>query len=307
MSIIKKENTRAHSRILPPATLLILFGLVSCSSLFAGLTPCSGTYNLGNSGADPGALVSPGGASAGCEQVDKEFNNFSYSTGGSNPEAGGSVGTTFAGSTPTGAIGVTFGSSSPVWSVTGAGETSTGVVTYTNTVDPAFGPGGGAFYSITSMELFATASFTLPAGTSDNVTLFEYFCAGGFASCTSGGTLTDGINLAAPTAGYIEFIDSGTGVGSSSSELICFNNGAATCTPTAGFLINFATTNYAAGFTSILVASNISVSSVSGTQVSLNNFTENFFETLDTPEPATFGLMGAALAGLSLLGLRKRT
>jgi hypothetical protein len=305
VSIIKKENNKADSglSILPPAALLILAGLVSSSSLFAGLTPCAGTYNLGNSGA--GALVSPGGASAGCEQVDKEFNNFSYSAGGSNPEAGGSVGTTFAGSTPTGAIGITFGSSSPVWSVTSAGATSTGVVTYTNTVDPAYGPGGGAFYAITSLELFATASFTLPAGTSDNVTLFEYFCAGGSAACTTG-TLTDGINLAAPTAGYIEFIDQGTGSGSTSSEVICFNNGATSCTPTSGFLINFATSNYSAGFTNILVSSGISVSSVSGTQVSLNNFTENFFETLDTPEPATFGLMGAALAGLSLLGLRKR-
>src|ERR1700693_3182716 len=118
------------------------------------------------------------------------------------------------------------------------------------------------------MELFATASFTLPAGTSDNVTLFEYFCAGGSAACTTG-TLTDGINLAAPTAGYIEFIDQGNGVGSNSSELICFNNGANSCTATSGFLINFATSIYQSGFTSMIVASDISVSSVTGTQVSL--------------------------------------
>ena len=250
-------------------------------------------------------MLSGGGAALGCEQVDKEFNNFNYSTGGSNPEAGGSVGTTFAGSNPTGAIGVTFGSVNPTWAVSSAGDTSTGVVTYTNTVDPAYGPGGGAFYAITSLELFATASFTLPAGTSDNVTLFEYFCAGGSAACTTG-TLTDGINLAAPTAGYIEFVDQGNGVGSNSNEFICFNNGATSCTPTAGFLINFATSIYHAGFTSINVASDISVSSVSGTQVSLNNFTENYFETLDTPEPSTFLLMGSALAGVAALRFRKR-
>jgi hypothetical protein len=281
----------------------VLLALVLSSALYAGLTPCAGTYNLGNSGS--AALVPPGGSSLGCEQVDKEFNNFNYSNGGSNPEAGSSVPVMFAGSSPTSAIGITFGSADPTWGVSTAGATSSAVINYTNTVDPAYGPGGGAFYAITSMELFATASFTLPAGTSDNVTLHEYFCAGGSAACTTG-TLTDGINLAAPTAGYIEFIDQGNGVGSNSTELICFNNGTSSCTPTSGFLINFATSIYSAGFTSMIVASDISVSSVSGTQVSLNNFTENYFETLDTPEPATFGLMGVALAGLSLLGLRKR-
>lgn len=299
-----RENKKINSKLalLTAAMFIILTTVVFSSSLYAGLTPCAGTYNLGNSGA--AALVSPGGSSAGCEQVDKEFANFNYSNGGANPEAGGSVPVTFAGTSPTTAIGAMFGSLD-TWSVASAGATTYAVVPYNVTVDPASGPGNGQYYAITSMNLLANASFSLPAGASDNVTLFEYFCAGGSAACTTG-TLTAGINLAAPTAGYIEFVENGSGFSTSASEVICFNNGGSSCTAVGGNTVNFAASIYTAGFTNIIVASGISVSSSSSAQVSLNRFTENYFETLDTPEPATFGLMGVVLAGLGLLSFRKR-
>jgi hypothetical protein len=308
VSITRKKTNNAHSGlpILPSATFFILANLVCSSSLFAGLTPCAGTYNLGNSGA--GALVSPGGASAGCEQVDKEFNNFNYSTGGSSPEGGSSVPVTFAGTSPTTAIGATFGLSN-TWSDGSTGGTTaantTAVAAYSVAVDPASSLPSGQYYAITSLSLSVNSSITTPVGTSDTAILFEYFCAGGSADCTTG-TLTDGINLAAPTAGYIKFVESGSGFSTSGAEVICFNNGASSCTPVGGNAVNFAASIYTAGFTSIIVASDISVATVSGTQVSVNNFTENYFETLDTPEPSTFILMGSALAGIAALRFRKR-
>jgi len=74
VSATRERNKNSNLALLTPATFIVLTALIFSSSLQAGLTPCAGTYNLGNSGAS--ALASPGGSAAGCEQVDKEFANF---------------------------------------------------------------------------------------------------------------------------------------------------------------------------------------------------------------------------------------
>ena len=271
--------------------------MILCSPAYAGLTTCAGSYALGNS--NPNDLVPPGGSSAGCEQVDKQFSTFGYTPGGTNPTAGSGVAVNFAGTNPLSAIGVEFGGSN-TWSVNSPLASTTAVGTYDVLVDPAFSN------SITSMTLSANATFGTPTVGTDNITLFEYFCAGGAAACAGGGAATGGINLSSPTAGYLEFIDDGNGFGSGSNQFVCFNNGGSSCTASTNNTVNFKTSIYTAGFTDIFIANNISVSSTSGVQVSLNNFTENYFESLDAPEPSTFILMGSALAAVAALRLRKR-
>jgi hypothetical protein len=245
----------------------------------------------------------------GCEQVDKQFTNFGYSSGGSVPVSGGNVDVAFSGSNPSG-ITAEFGnpnSLNPTWNVAAPGATTTAVAPYNVAVDPtAVSVPPGNFYSITAMNLSVNYSLTLPAAPADSITVTEYFCGGGAAACAGGSASSGGILLTAPTAGSIVFTVVGSaGGGDSAIESICFNNGSSSCTPVVGSSINFATTNFALGFQDVYTASNLALSS-SGTQVGLNYFTEGYFETLETPEPATFGLMGTALAGLGLLGLRKR-
>jgi len=203
-----KKTTK--SALLTPVAFIILTTLVLSSSLYAGLTTCAGAYNLGNSGSAP----------LGCEQVDKEFNNFSYSSAGPIPEPSSSV-PVATGTIPTSAIGATFGSLD-TWSASSPYTTSA-IAPYAVTLDPAYG-----------------------------------------------------------------------------TEMVCFYDGASSCAAVGGNAVNFGASIYTASFTAISFASPASF------YTSGNNFfgpTDDFF---DTPEPATFGLMAAALAGLSLFGLRKR-
>jgi len=300
VSSLTKDNTFSPKlvlqRLLQTAPILLIT-MILCSPVYAGLATCAGSYTLGNS--NPNDLVPPGGSSAGCEQVDKQFSTFGYTPGGTNPVAGSGVAVNFAGTSPLSAIGVEFGGSN-TWNVNSPSASTTAIGTYDVAVDPAFSN------SITSMTLSANATFGTPALGTDNITLFEYFCAGGAAACAGGAAATGGINLTSPTAGYLEFIDTGTGFGSGSNQFVCFNNGGSSCTASSNNTINFVTSIYTGGFKDIYIANNVSVSSTSGVQVSLNNFTENYFESLDTPEPSTFALMGVALAGLGLARYRRK-
>jgi len=290
---------------------IIFFALISLAflgSAHAGISACTGTYDLGSSSGSPTDLVPPGGASGGCEQVDKQFTAFNYTPGGNVPVSGNNVDVSFLGTSPTSGIGAEFGnplSINPTWNLAANGATTNAIAPYNVAVDPtAESVPAGEFYSIVEMNLGVNYSLTLPAGTSDSITVTEYFCGGGAAACSGGGASTGGINLADPTAGYIVFTVLGNaGGGDSASESVCFNNGGSTCTAAVASVVNFAATNYTTGFTDIYVASNLALTS-GGTQVGLNYFTEAYFEDLESPEPSTFVLIGAALGGLALLRRR---
>jgi hypothetical protein len=290
---------------------IIFFALISLAfsgSAYAGLSACTGTYDLGNSSASPTDLVAPGGASAGCEQVDKQFTAFNYTTGGTVPVSGNNVDVGFIGSSPTSGIEAQFGnplSINPTWNLAASGATTNAIASYNIAVDPtAVSVPAGDYYSIVEMNLGVNYSLTLPATTSDSITVTEYFCGGGAAACSGGGASTGGINLADPTAGYIVFTVLGNASGGdSASESICFNNGGSSCTAVVASVVNFAATNYTSGFTDNFIASSLALTS-GGTQVGLNYFNEAYFQDLETPEPSTFMLIGAALGGLALLRRR---
>ncbi len=280
----------------------------------AGLTPCAGTYNLG---AGANGLVG-GAASAGCEQVDKEFNAFNYIPDVSNPVLGGAVPVTFSGVTPTGAISVQFGDSNPTWDAAVSGTSTSASIFYNITVDPSApsAPPPGLNYAIVALALSQNVSLTtgFPPGTADSIVLYEYFCAGGAAACAGGSSATGNINMTAPTAGFLVYKLNGNGNGYTAGTSSCFNNGntnaATDCATLANAapsssLINFGTSNYSGGFQSIYTFSTLSVNS-GGDDTALNFFKETYFQELDTPEPATFGVMGIALAGLGILSFRKK-
>ncbi len=248
-------------------------------------------------------MISPGSAAPGCEQVDKQFTGFSYSNSGISVP-GSTVDATFGGTAPT-TITANFASSG--WDTEAAGQTTSSSVGYTATVDPAYTTPGGPIYEITAIRLAANYTYESTNNTTDNLTVIEYFCGGGASACAGGTPGVDGgLNPNAKTFGYMQFQLLGSTTGGSFNNTICFNNGGTTCTPTAsGTYISFTGTEYASGFSSIYISNAIAVTS-GGSQVQLNSFTDTLYESLITPEPSTFGLLGSALLALGMLRFRKR-
>ena len=287
--------------------------LAFSGSAYAGLAACNGaTYNLGT-GAN--GLLPGGAASGGCQQLDKQFSGFGYSSVG-NFVPGSTVPVTFGGTTFAGPIFVQMGASqTPVWDVNTNGQNTQANASYNIAVDPASSPGTGESYAIIKMTF--NEQYTITAGNSvignDGLTLFEYFCAGGQTACVGGSAATGGINMTAATAGFIEFTLTGNSNSSQTFNFACFNNGntnsstdcATQSNALSGSQVNFALTNYNLGFQNVYVFSTLSVTS-GGDDISLNYLKDNYYQILDVPEPGAFGLIGASLAGLALLRLRRR-
>jgi hypothetical protein len=157
-----------------------------------------------------------------------------------------------------------------------------------------------------------------PSSGSDNITLYEYFCAGGASACSGGGASTGGINLSAATAGFMVYTLNGNGASSTATTSSCFNNGSTNSSTDCAqlssssllvansSLINFLASNYALGFSQIYTYSTLSVVTGTNTTTALNFFTEGYYQELNLPEPGTFSTLGAALAALCALALRKR-
>lgn len=314
----QKYRVCASANALSDPFVLIMLGF--SGSAQAGLVACTGTYNLG---ASTLGLLPGGTSSGGCEQIDKQFTAFNY-TPGANPLPGSSVNVGFTGSSDAGPIGVQFGPTG--WAADCAAPCSTSTsasASYNVAVDPAppapYTPPAGEFYTIDALALGENASLTtgIPTGSSDSITLYEYFCGGAPGACAGGTSATGGISLSAATAGFLVYSLNGNANAYSATTSVCFNNGNITANDCAALtssvdyspatsFVSFLATNYSSGFQNLSTFSTLTVTS-GGDTTSLNYFIQDFYQELETPEPTSFGLMGAALAGLGLAGLRKRT
>jgi len=142
----KIEKTNSPGAVFTHATFITLALLVFSSSLYAGLTPCTGAYNVGNSGA--GALVSPDGSSSGCEEVDKQFVNFqgadplfSFTDTGAGFSISGSLSATDNGDgTFTVTSGSGFFNSDAIVLIPGSGTSPLGAFGYDNLLSPTGNP-----------------------------------------------------------------------------------------------------------------------------------------------------------------------
>jgi hypothetical protein len=134
------------------------------------------------------------------------------------------------------------------------------------------------------------------------IVITETFCIG--ASSTTIGT---GGCATAAQEGTITATMTGTTVQNGTGKLTyaCASGADGTCVSASSNRVNFGA---AFQYTSIAISESVSLTGTTGdtATVTQTKFEDRFFETGDTPEPATFGLMGGALAGLAAAAYRKR-
>jgi hypothetical protein len=244
---------------------------------WANNTACAGTYDLA---ADSTGLVAGGSASGGCEIYDTNFTTFNF-TQGTGP-AGSSISVNFYG-----ALTGNAGDDSPKFTgnwtagmTTTIGETAT--IDNANSANP---PPAGTQYEFTALTLGVA---NIGDNGSGNVVVFEQFCLG---SATFNCTSTSG------DYGYIQLVYNQLGT---AGEFTCLNAGASSCVVSSTSFNSVYFTSYLPEGTPVIAMQTTVTTSGSGT-ANLGSF-ENFVDfTAETPEPATFGLMGFALCGCWLL------
>lgn len=263
-------------------------------------SPCSGTYNLGTG---TNGLVSPGTASAGCEQLDKEFAGFTYTTNGE--QAGdaatpGDVDVSFSGSSETGGITDTFGTAgTSVWEGPGGHE-------YTSTQTNSVQVDSTYSYAISELELSESGAYNI-GSSSDYVEIVMSFCTG---------TTTYGCSSTSTNYGEIVYLLDGNGSTGVVWSGSCYNNGGTTaCSTLAGDAAG-ATNGLSMGtaglaltlpslITSIAVQNLVEGNSGNESYTHLDTYDNEFIEASTAPEPASVVLLGSALLGLGLLRFRK--
>jgi hypothetical protein len=278
---------------------LVLLALGTAGTGWASVAGCGTTL------ATQQALSFYGAASAanGCFQDDLSYTNLSLSGGGST---GGGVSPTAANldiySTGTAASGNTIGSvslfvdgfasiaSGGTSSETGmvglqasANTGTVGSVTYTAPTT------AGLHWAYTTLT-FAPAVAAVGAG--DTVTITENFCLNASQAITGNGCV-------AADQGKI----TATFTGSTTAVFTCSFGTAGICLSASSGGVDFGTLPFAP--TTIAITDLVNITRVTGTTVTLTNFENTFGESSFTPEPASFGLMGAALATLFALGYRR--
>jgi hypothetical protein len=279
------------------ALLLILMSSVS----WAANASCATKATLASYGT-PGTAV-------GCYEVDQTFSNFLVTNGSagtgsttqttSTDDITGS--STFSAVTTPWTVTSTFsGATAADWEVVnGSGGTNTeGTITYvTNTTQAEFTVPTG-YPTVTSGDHIAISSLSLTASAStgtnaaDTITVTETFCIG-TAACTTGAT-GDEITLTATysgsgdttaTYGCTALTDSGATCGSASSA-----------TPI--------TVTFASQVTTLNFSDDYNLVAHGTTTDTLNDFFNTFNTDEEAPEPSTFYLLGAGLAGFGMLRLR---
>jgi hypothetical protein len=246
------------------------------------------------------------GATNGCYQDDISYTSLNL-TGAGN--TGGGTAPTTASisiySTGTAASGNTIG---PVnlfvdgyASITNDGTSSeTGTVDAQVTANTGLGVGGLTYTAPTSSALhWAYTTLTLAptvavVGTGDTVTITENFCLNANQATTGNGC---------------NAVDQGTIVakysGNTTVAFTCTFGTMGICLSGTSGEVDFAALPFAP--TTIAMTDAVTIDRVGGGgTVTLTNFEDTFGETSIGPEPASFGLMGAAIASLALIGWRKR-
>jgi hypothetical protein len=177
--------------------------------------------------------------------------------------------------------------------------TETGTVAVQATANT--GTVGGINYSTPSNTALHWAYSTLtlnPAasvvGTGDTILVTENFCLNATQAIVGNGC--NAVDHGVITAQY---------TGSTTPVFTCTFGTVGICLGAASNEVNFAGLSFAP--TSIAITDAVTIDRVAlGGTVTFTNFENSFGEFAVGPEPASFGLMGAALAGLALAGWRKR-
>jgi hypothetical protein len=277
---------------------LVLLALGTAGTGWATVAACAITAP-GNSLTSIGT----GSATTGCFQDDLSYTSLSL-TGGGKTGAGvaPTAGSIDLYSTGTAASGSTIG---PVnlfvdgfASIAGTG-TETATVAIQATANTGVGVGGitytppasaGQYWGYTTLTL-APSVASVQAG--DTVTITESFCLNA-TQATAGG------NCAAADQGTI----TAKYTGSAAVAFTCLFGTAGICLSATSGEVSFANLSFAP--TTIATSNVVAINGAAATTVTLTNFEDSFGEQSFTPEPASFGLMGAALASLAVCGYRRR-
>jgi hypothetical protein len=180
------------------------------------------------------------------------------------------------------------GASSETWTVNVQVTANTGTVGGIIYSSPT---GAGLHWAYTTLTL---APAVAAVGAGDTVTITENFCINASQANTGGGGCT-AADHGTITASY---------TGNTTAVFTCAFGTAGICLSASSAEVNFGAMPFAP--TTIAMADLVSIHVVNGSTVTLNNFENSFGENSFAPEPASFALMGAALASLAVLGYRKR-
>jgi len=237
---------------------------------------CVGSYTM-----DPTTgLPSTGG----CEQGDKFFSQFSSYVNNGSPPSPGSIDLDFTGTNPAGPITDTFTSSGWV------NTTATGSIflyNYTQ-VDQVAQPG----YVLTGFDLNpGSFSFVNSCGASCNtIQIITDFCTNVDTNACSDGDANFGQVIYGATATF--------GV---TDQQYCYGSGSApnACTNGSYSGATAVTFDPSLDITSVFVTNWIIINNYDGNAVTLNGFSNDYYEAPDTaaPEPGTLVLLGIGLGG----------
>ena len=280
-------------KILRSCTLVLLalgtagtgWGTVAACATTAPGTPMS---SLGTGSATSGcynddlsytALNLTGGVSTGGATLPTTANTYIYSTGAA--ASGNTVGPLnlfVEGGSLTG-----LGASSETGTVAFQATANTGMVGGINYSSPT---GAGLHWAFSTLTLTPSVA---EADAGDTVTITENFCINANQAIAGGGGCT-AADHGTITARYS---------GSTTVAYTCAFGTAGICLSASSAGVNFGAMSFAP--TTIAITALVSVNHLNGTTVTLNNFENSFGESSFAPEPASFALMGVALAALVAL------